>query len=200
MIETWKDIPGYPLHQASNLGRIKSKARWVHRRHTKPMWKPERILKPQVLQHHDDLKPVAMTTRISPFGDGENKTVYIHHLVLLAFSGPRPAGMEACHWDGDPTNNAALNLRWDTQAANTADKKRHGMAKGPKHLVGERSPKAKLTNEQIAEILRTPNERGISDVFAKRFSVGRSAIYEVRRRYRIRPDKLKRMGIDNVAS
>lgn len=200
MIEEWRDIPGYPLHQASSLGRIRSKARWVIRKRSGNMWRPERILKPQPLQHSDDAKPVAMMTRISPLGDGVFKTVYIHHLVLFAFVGPRPDGMEACHWDGNPQNNSILNLRWDTQESNTADKKRHGTLRGPRHLVGEKSPLSKLSNEQIKEILGTENVRGISQVFADRFGVSRSAIFEVRRRYRVRPDKLERMGINHVAS
>jgi hypothetical protein len=34
--------------------------------------------------------------------------------------------MEACHNDGDPDNNVAGNLRWDTKSANARDRRRHG--------------------------------------------------------------------------
>lgn len=50
----------------------------------------------------------------------------IHSLVLEAFVGPRPDGMEGCHNDGDPANNHLANLRWDTRAANNQDTLRHG--------------------------------------------------------------------------
>lgn len=47
---------------------------------------------------------------------------WVHHLVLEAFVGPRPEGKEACHLDGDPTNNAAENLHWDTHFNNMLDR------------------------------------------------------------------------------
>lgn len=50
----------------------------------------------------------------------------IHVLVLQAFVGPRPPGMQACHYDGNRSNNRVDNLRWDTRAANTFDSVKHG--------------------------------------------------------------------------
>lgn len=57
---------------------------------------------------------------------GDKRTIRVHVLVLEAFVGPRTEGMVACHNDGNPSNNLVANLRWDTMAANMADKKRHG--------------------------------------------------------------------------
>ena len=45
----------------------------------------------------------------------------LDHLVLEAFYGPRPNGMESCHWDDDSANNHLSNLRWDTHRANIFD-------------------------------------------------------------------------------
>lgn len=42
----------------------------------------------------------------------------VHHLVLLAFVGPRPTGAECNHRDGNPFNNAATNLAWVTPEQN----------------------------------------------------------------------------------
>jgi hypothetical protein len=82
--------------------------------------------------------PSAVWSRLSPdigelghmrvhlYLNGNRLRVLVHHLVLRAFVGPRPEGMEGCHWDGDPTNNSLLNLRWDTSQGNWADRKRHG--------------------------------------------------------------------------
>jgi hypothetical protein len=51
--------------------------------------------------------------------------VYVHHLVLRAFVGECPEGMEACHFpDRDPANCKLSNLRWDTKVENEADKLR----------------------------------------------------------------------------
>lgn len=68
-------------------------------------------------------------------------------LVLLAFVGPCPAGMECCHFDDDPTNNCLSNLRWDTRFANAADKHRNGRSP-----VGSRNPKHQLTEDDIPKI------------------------------------------------
>jgi len=58
--------------------------------------------------------------------DGKRKYVSVHRLVLAAFVGPCPEGMEGCHNDGDSTHNDVDNLRWDTHAGNVSDSQRHG--------------------------------------------------------------------------
>ena len=50
----------------------------------------------------------------------------VHRIVLEAFAGPCPEGMEGCHNDGDTSNNAVENLRWDTHSENNFDIVRHG--------------------------------------------------------------------------
>jgi hypothetical protein len=58
---------------------------------------------------------------------GEGHAERVHRLVLLAFVGPCPKGMEACHWDDNPGNNHLSNLRWDTSLANKRDMARNGI-------------------------------------------------------------------------
>jgi hypothetical protein len=53
---------------------------------------------------------------------------FVHRLVLEAFVGPCPEGMECRHLDGDPANNRLENLRWGTHRENAADQVRHGTA------------------------------------------------------------------------
>jgi hypothetical protein len=50
----------------------------------------------------------------------------VHVLVLEAFVGPRPLGMEARHADDDPTNNHLDNLSWGTRSQNSFDAIRNG--------------------------------------------------------------------------
>ena len=52
------------------------------------------------------------------------KMFLVHRLVLLAFVGPCPVGMEGCHFDNDATNNRLSNLRWDTLSNNQKDRVR----------------------------------------------------------------------------
>lgn len=53
-------------------------------------------------------------------------TAFVHRMVLLAFVGPCPRGMEACHNNGQPGDNRVENLRWDTRSNNLYDRIRHG--------------------------------------------------------------------------
>lgn len=56
-----------------------------------------------------------------------NRRAYFFHLLILeAFRGPCPAGLEGCHNDGVPSNCRLGNLRYDTCKANLADRVRHG--------------------------------------------------------------------------
>lgn len=64
--------------------------------------------------------------------DGSRRaTRTVHRLVLEAFVGPCPDGMEACHADADRHNNRLTNLRWDTTKANAADRVRAGHVRSP---------------------------------------------------------------------
>lgn len=93
--------------------------------------------------------------RLKPSPDGRGylcvaplqKSVKLHALILEAFRGPCPAGMEACHGNGIPADCRLDNLRWDTPKGNTADKHQHGTF--PRGVVNGR---AVLNEEQVRDI------------------------------------------------
>ena len=58
--------------------------------------------------------------------NGRTRTV--HSLVALTYIGPRPDGMQVAHYDGDPANNHAKNLRYASAEENHADRLRHKTA------------------------------------------------------------------------
>lgn len=68
--------------------------------------------------------------RVTLYVAGAKVSLYVHRLVLLAFVGPCPAGLEACHGDGNQKNNHLTNLRWDTPKMNAADRIRHRYGSG----------------------------------------------------------------------
>lgn len=57
---------------------------------------------------------------------GKGKMKLVHRLVAEAFLGSCPPGMEACHNNGNPSDNRLSNIRWDTHKNNEDDKRRHG--------------------------------------------------------------------------
>src|SRR5262249_23950766 len=99
---------------------------------------------------------LAANLRRNRDGQLEQRCEHVHTLVLTAFRGPRPAGREACHNDGDRANNGLENLRWDTHKANAADARRHGAT-----LVGSRVVTAKLDEDRVRAI-RFLLSRGVS--------------------------------------
>ena len=87
---------------------------------------------------------------VSPKNSLTGKTMghRLHRLVLEAFVGPCPPGMEACHVpDGDRSNNRLENLSWSTHVVNVSDKVAHGTTQ-----VGTKHGMAKLTEAQVIEI------------------------------------------------
>lgn len=98
----------------------------------------------------------------------------VHLLVLEAFVGPRPDGMEGCHKDGNPRNNAMDNLRWDTAIGNWEDRKKHG-----KGCEGSKNTSAKLTPGDVTEINKG-YESGIKiRELSKRFGVTYQQIWKI---------------------
>lgn len=143
--EKWKEVPGFGGHyEASSHGRIRSKDRIVIKRHRDGemmrQFYPSAILNPNVGDKVGHLK-------VHLGVDGKRIGIAVHRLVLLAFIGPCPPGMEACHNNGIADDNRPSNLRWDTHYNNNQDRKTHGT-----YTRGEAHPMAKLTKEQVLGI------------------------------------------------
>ena len=49
------------------------------------------------------------------------RTFRVHVLIALTFHGPKPEGLEICHYDDNPENNYVDNLRYDTRENNRMD-------------------------------------------------------------------------------
>lgn len=115
--EQWRPVAGHEgLYEVSDRGRVRSIDRTIICRNGTTSRRPGKMLKPQITPHG---------YRRITFGYRRGQQ-YVQSLVLTAFVGPRPAGLEACHNDGDPSNNMLSNLRWDTRISNMLDQVRHG--------------------------------------------------------------------------
>lgn len=162
LAEQWRPVVGHPGYEVSNHGRVRSwlRAGTGNRRRTTP-----------VLRALVKIKRGYLTVMLDR--DGGRPIRYVHHLVLEAFRGPRPPGMEARHLDRNPENNRPDNLEWGTSAENKADMMRHGT-----HTRGSRNGQAKLSREDV-EAIRGSTEK--LRALADRFGVAESTISLARR-------------------
>ena len=107
--------------------------------------------------------------------NGKKTRKAVHRLVLEAFVGPRPPGMECLHGDGNPRNNRVGNLSWGTQKENGADKVRHGNS-----TRGTKNFRAKLSEEQVIEIRDLCRRGAMSqEKVAARFGVAQVTISRI---------------------
>ena len=121
MEEEWKPIPGYEGYEVSDQGSVRS----FHKRirgwsgyERGATWEatdePQRLLSPSATRA--GYKGVLLRK------DGKTYNKKISSLVMLAFVGKRPKGMEVCHNDSNPENNTLGNLRYDTHGGNMNDR------------------------------------------------------------------------------
>lgn len=127
--EIWRDIPGYEgIYQVSNLGRVKS------------FWnKKEKLLKPRPNKQG--------YLQVDLHKNNKSKFRLVHSLVMEAFVGPRPDGLDVCHNDGNRRNNHLDNLRYDTHSNNSIDCVKHKTHGSQKLSADDVKHIRKLLNE-----------------------------------------------------
>lgn len=134
--ERWRKIKGNPGYEVSDFGRVRSF--WTKGRYAVIGTVPTiRKTKPT----RDGHLQVSFKVR------RQRTYAYVHRLVLEAFVGPCPDGMEACHADDDPANNNLANLSWGTRYKNMEDRERNGRV-----LKGERVGNSKLKDKDAIRI------------------------------------------------
>lgn len=115
MTEEWRPILGYEgIYEVSDHGRVRSLDRIDANGH----FRRRKVLKACANAHGYFVVGLCR--------DGVAREGKVHILVLQTFVSERPAGHDACHYDGDQSNNSLPNLRWDTAKNNIADRSRHG--------------------------------------------------------------------------
>ena len=166
--EEWRVVPNTNgLILVSSKGRVKSAKRVVRKRHSSG------VIIEQTYEEKMHRCPIAGGYRCTHFGvNGKKRSAMVHALVLEAFIGPRPDGMEACHYDGDSLNNDISNLRWDTHFNNNQDRKRVG-----RYASGDSHPMARLSKDVVLKIINgeiSAKEAGVSKSHFWRIKSGQS--------------------------
>lgn len=118
--ENWLPIVGWEgFYEVSDQGRVRSIDRIIQFRSGQRRYYAGQIIKPW--RSMPGNYPMVKLK-----GNGRKINRRIHVLVLEAFVGPRPEGMEGCHNNSIPSDNRQSNLRWDTDPANKQDALRAG--------------------------------------------------------------------------
>jgi hypothetical protein len=115
--EHWLPVVGFKFYEVSDHGQVRSLERVVIRSNGSLQRIRSRILKPWVTDGY---------CMVSLHGTGQPSNMRVHTLVLEAFVGPAPDGMECCHENDIRNDNRLVNLRWGTRKSNVHDMLRNG--------------------------------------------------------------------------
>ena len=142
----WKQVPGFPKYEVSSTGLVRRQGR---------------LLKGESKNGY----------RAVTLSDSGCVTRSVHRVVLEAFEGPCPEGMQCRHLNDIRTDNRLRNLRWATPTENGADARANG---------GHR-PRAsnRLTPEAVRSIRKDGRHYG--DIGATH-GVSLETIYDVKKR------------------
>lgn len=155
-IETWKPVVGYEgLYEVSDLGRVRS-------------LRSNKILSARPNKHSGYVAHHLSRA-------GTIKAFYTHSLVLETFVAPRPnEEYQACHNNGNRSDNRVGNLRWGTRAENYEDARRHGT-----NSKGVRHGGAKLTEQAVSAIRA---DQRLHREIASAYGISRSRVSAIKSR------------------
>jgi hypothetical protein len=168
MKETWKAIPGYEgFYSVSDYGRVRSETRTIRVVST---WSavPYQYIRKGTICKIAKTKPGKDAYKkyqiVSLSKDGVSTVWMVHILVLIAFVGPRPVGMEGCHYpDPDVNNQHVSNLIWGTHAENMSHRKgfKHSDETKKKIAMANSNPSfASRLKMSVSARLRTDRVKG----------------------------------------
>ena len=145
--EAWRDIPGFPDYQASDLGRIRSRKSGT--------WK---VLRPTP---HSKTGYLAVSPRV----DGRYLTRSVHRLIAATFLG-KASGRDVNHINGNKQDNRLRNIEYLSRG----DNHRHAYRTGLREPVGR-----KLTRDEVRTIAALQGSATQKQI-AQRFGVSRATV------------------------
>lgn len=158
--ENWKDVPGQEgSYQVSDLGQVRSVTHDITQA-SRSGTLFVRTIRGRVLRPGRTASghlSVVVTRAVG--------SATVHSLVMLAFRGPPPRGLEVRHLDGDPANNRLTNLEYGTRAENLIDLAYHGQRK-----------------VSVADVAAIRLDPASAPTMAAKFQVSKSLIHCIRAR------------------
>lgn len=117
--------------------------------------------------------------RFAVQANDKKRSLYVHVVVMRAFIGPPPPGMEVRHIDGDVGNNRLDNLKYGTPTQNAADKLIHGTDQR-----GEKSARTWLKTKDVLEIRRRAAAGEKKKEIASDYGLSWTGVYHIINRKR----------------
>ena len=167
--ETWLPIPGYDGYEVSDFGNVRSY-------YLKGNHKRKRSPHPRTLAKRARSSGAYPSVSLPNPTTGKYHSKAIHRLVMLAFVGPCPDGLEVAHLNGDPTDNRLSNLEYVTHQANESHKRRHGTSG-----EGERNSNARLQGWQVAEVKFLAGKSAPQGKIAELFDISHKQVSDILR-------------------
>lgn len=116
--EIWKTYPEYDFVEVSNLGRVRTKDRYVPSKNGS-----KRLVKGRVLKQHPNHNGYMC---IGFSVNRKHVNLRVHRMVATCFI-PNPNNYpEVNHKDNNPKNNAVSNLEWCSREYNNAYREKYG--------------------------------------------------------------------------
>jgi len=162
----FKPIEGFPGYFISKHGEVRSQ-----RTRAREGLDPTRWSKIKHSKDRDGYPIVSLRV------NGSIKTRFIHRLLLQAFVGPCPPGMEARHLDDVKSNFKLSNLKWGTHLENIRDRERNGGRTPPR---GSGHSSSKLTESDVRKIRRLIASGKSLRAIARMYGVCNSTISELK--------------------
>ena len=174
MTEEWSTVKRSTDHEISNCGKIRRRIDSQNSNFKKGF-----VLKQQF--NRKGYKYVLL------YINRKRTTCLIHRLVLEAFVGPCPNGMNTNHKNGIKDDNNLSNLEWVTYSENLKHAFRLGLNK-PQNQKGEKNKNAKLKNKDIrhirkllaSDLFKQKNYKLTQTKIAKMFGVPQQTISAIK--------------------
>ncbi len=147
--EEWRAIPGYEgLYEVSNSGSVRSVKRLMA------------------------LSPARGYLTVELWKNKEGRRFTVHRLVMMAFTGPRPDGLQINHLNGVKTDNRWVNLEYCTASEN----KKHACRTGLQKNFGIHHSQHKLVDSDVRLIRNMISEGIPQNQIAAHFKVNQGTI------------------------
>ncbi|MDR3471571.1 MAG: NUMOD4 motif-containing HNH endonuclease [Devosia sp.] len=174
--ERWLPVVGHEgAYEVSDLGRVRSLDRAIP--YKKIDQYSGRLI--DVVKHVKGkvLRPGRKPSGHLSVAIGKHNSRQVHQLVLEAFVGPCPPGLESLHKNDISHDNRLANLSWGSRSQNILDAIRNGG-----RVVGSGAFNAKLTEADIPTIQSQFGRRSFQSI-ADDYGVTESTIRQIRDGY-----------------